>query len=148
MTDIESIRLQIRTRLPIRARWLVRGTPIHFDFSRSETPLKPVMPCDFNSATIIEEEWTSLRIFGENDYSFLGIHWQSCEVFRLDVEQDTSQIFLLNSDIDRFIRTFLTLDRVLGSGGAPAHIAERLREIDPGAFERSEWRLLSDYVTQ
>jgi hypothetical protein len=156
MPDIESIRQQIVTRLPVRVRWLVNGTRLDFDFSRSEAPLEPVMACDFNSATVIEKEWTSLRIFGEDDYvegggasAYLGVHSGSGEFFGLDVERETSEMFLLNSDVDRFIQTFLALDRVLRPDGLPdARIRERLGEIDPNAFERSEWRLLCDYVTQ
>jgi hypothetical protein len=130
--------------------------PLDFDFSRSGVPLKPVRPSDFNSATVIEKEWTPLWIFGENDYAegggggaYLGVHSQNGEVFGLDVERETSQMFLLNSDVDRFITTFLTLDPVLRVGGTLlTHTGERLRQIDSEAFERSEWRLLYNYVTQ
>lgn len=112
------------------------------------------MASDFNSATVIEKEWASLRIFGEDDYAeggggsaYLGVHSESGEFFGLDVERHTSEMFLFNSDVDRFIQTFLALDRVLRPGGlADARIRERLKEIDPDAFERSEWRLLCDYV--
>ena len=104
----------------------------------------------------VEEQWTSLRIFGEEDYAegggaspYLGVHSESGEIFGLDLEREMSQMFLLNSDIDRFILTFLVLDRVLRLGGPPeAQIGARLEQIDPGVFEHSEWRLLSDYVTQ
>src|SRR5258708_6735495 len=123
MTDIESIRLQIVTRLPIRVRWMVKEVPLDFDFSRSEAPLKPVMPSDFNTATVIEREWTSLQIFGGYDYAegggatpFLGVHSESGAVFGLDAELEASQMFFFNSDVDRFIRTFLALDRALGLG--------------------------------
>ncbi len=155
MTDIESIRLQIMTRLPVRVRWLVSGTPLDFDFSRSQVPLASITTNDVVGGPV-EGEWTSLRIFGEEDYAegggaapYLGVHAESGEIFGLDVEREASQMFFLNSDVDRFIQTFLALDRVLRLGGPPdAQIGERLKEIDPGAFERSEWRLLSDCVTQ
>jgi hypothetical protein len=156
MTDIESIRLQIVTRLPTRVRWMVKGVPLDFDFSLSKAPLEPVKPSNFNSATIIEKEWTSLRIFGGYDYAeggganpFLGVHSESGAVFGLDAELQASQMFLFNSDVDRFIQTFLALDRTLRLGGRPdAQIAEKLKEIDPGVFGQSEWRSLVDYVTQ
>jgi hypothetical protein len=153
MTDFESIRVRIVTRLPIRVRWLVNGTPLDFDFSRSQSPLRPITASDVVGGPV-EEEWTSLRIFGEEDYGegggaspYLGVHSGSGEIFGLDVERETSHMFLLNSDVDRFIQTFLALDQALRLGGPPvAQVGERLKQIDPGAFERSEWRLLSDYV--
>ena len=154
MIDIESIRGQIVTRLPARVRWLVDGMPLDFDFSRSKVPLKPITAGDFNSATVIEKEWTCLRIFGEDHYAeggggtaYLGIHSESGKFFGLDVERETSEMFLLNSDVDRFIQTFQALDQVLRPIGLPdAQIRERLKAIDPSVFDRSEWRLLCDYV--
>jgi hypothetical protein len=154
MTDIESIRLQMLKRLPGRVRWPVDGTFVDFDFSRSETPLKPVAPCNFNSATVIEKEWNSLRIFGDYDYAegggahpYLGVHCETGAVFGLDAELlYTSAMFIFNSDIDRFIQTFLALDRALRLGEVPGPIKERLREIDPGVFERSEWRSFTDHL--
>jgi hypothetical protein len=155
MTDIDSIRSQIVARLPVRVRWLVNGTPLDFDFSRSQAPLRSVAACDVVGGPV-EEAWTSLRLFGEEDHAegggarpFLGVHSESGEIFGLDVEREASQMFLLNSDVDRFIQTFLVLDHALRFGGSlGAQVGERLKQIDPGAFERSEWRLLSDYVTQ
>jgi hypothetical protein len=155
MTEIEPIRQQIVTRLPVRARWLINGTPLNFDFSRSQAPLRPIATGDVVGGPV-EEKWTLLRIFGEEDYAegggaspYLGVHSESGEIFGLDVEREMSQMFLLNSNIDRFIETFLALDGMLRLGGSlDAQIRERLEQIDPGAFAYSEWRLLSDYVTQ
>lgn len=148
MTDLESIRLQVRARLPVRARWLVNGTPLDFDFSRSQTPLRCITADDIIGGVL--EEWASLRMFGEDDYaegggaySYLGVHFESGEVFGLDVERQCSPMFLLNSDIDRFIQTFLALDQAFRLASLDRQqIAGRLNKIDPGAFERSEWRLL------
>ena len=155
MIDVEPIRLQIVTRLPVRVRWLVNGTPLDFDFSRSQAPLRPIMAGDV-IAGAVEEQWTSLRIFGEEDYAegggaspYLGVHSESGEIFGLDVEREMLQMFLLNSDIHRFIQTFLELDRMLRLGGPPdAQIGGRLEQIDPVAFQHSDWRFLCDYVTQ
>ena len=120
MTDMESIRQQIVTRLPARVRWLLNGTALDFDFSRSGAPLKPVMPADFNSATTIDDNWTSLRIFGEADFAegggahlYLGVHSESGKVLGLDVESEASPMCLLNSDVDRFIQTFLAFGSML-----------------------------------
>lgn len=150
MTDIESIRRQIVKHLPVRVRWLVDGTPLDFDFSRSQAPLRSVMSGDFNNATVIEKGWTALWIFGDDDYAegggasaYLGIHSESGAIFGLDVERETSPMFLLNSNADRFIQTFLALDRVLRPGGVlDPNIEGRLKQIDPDAFEHSEWKLL------
>jgi len=155
MIDTEPIRSQILTRLSVRGRWLVNETPLDFDFSRSQSPLRPIMAVDVAGGAI-EEHWRSLRIFGEEDYAegggsrpYLGIHLESGEIYGLDLERVKSQMFLLNSNIERFVETFLALDQVLRPGGLlDPQIGERLKRIDPDAFERSEWRLLCDYVTQ
>jgi hypothetical protein len=68
MIDPESVRMQIAARLPIRVRWLVDETPLDFDFSRSQAPLRSIAAGDIIGGGI-EEEWTSLDIFGEDDYA-------------------------------------------------------------------------------
>jgi hypothetical protein len=90
-----------------------------------------------------------LRIFGREDFAegggaspYLGVHLESGKVFGLDVERQRMQMFLLNSNVDRFIRTFLLLDQTLRLGEpSQEQILVRLSKIDPDAFERSEWRL-------
>ena len=111
-----------------------------------------IAPTDVNDFTIIEREWTVLYLFGELFYNggaspYLGIHRDTGEICGLDVERDDSQIFLLNSDIDRFIRTFQKTDEMLG-GSSLLHgvLSKALKEIDPNAFQRSEWRHFSSYV--
>ncbi len=47
--ELEYIRSQIVSRLPIRVRWLVKGIPLDFDFSRSQSLLEPVNASDFGS---------------------------------------------------------------------------------------------------
>jgi hypothetical protein len=144
MTDLEAIRLQIVTHLPVRVRWLIEQTPLDFDFSHSQSPL--LNANDFLGGAR-DQQWTALHIFGEQDYAegggatpFLGVHAESGEILGLDLDRDESQIYLLNSNIDLFIRTFLEFDEVLRlSKRPPLNIRERLKEIDPGAFERSEW---------
>jgi hypothetical protein len=156
MTDMESIRLQIVRRLPTRVRWLVHEDPLDFDFSRSSASLSPVTHADVNDITTIEPEWTLLRIFGQQDYCegggatpYLGVHIESGAILGLDLERQDSHIFLLNSDFDRFIRTFLVFDQVLRSGSlSPAQLARRASEIDAAAFPRSDWRLLAECVSE
>jgi hypothetical protein len=130
---------------------LINETPLDFDFSQSQAPLRPITD-DFIGCTF-EEEWTALLSFGLQDYAEGGgarvdlcVHSESGRVFGLDVEREGAEVFLYNSDIDRFIRTFLVLDQafhlpILRAG----EIAKRLSEIDPEALENSEWRLLLEF---
>ncbi len=121
MFDPESIRTQIVQRLPMRARWIICGTPLDFDFSRSRFPLRPIAPMDVNGR--IHEEWRVLYLFGESRYAdgggacpFLGVHRDSGGIFGLDLEREQSQVFLLNSGIERFVRSFHLVDELLSSG--------------------------------
>ena len=50
----------------------------------------------------LEPEWSALDLFGEEDYAegggaspFLGVHRSSGKIFGLDVERDSSEMFLL-----------------------------------------------------
>jgi hypothetical protein len=55
MTNIESIRLKIVTCLPVRVQWMIVGTPLDFDFSRAQIPLKPITDKDIVGGDIEEE---------------------------------------------------------------------------------------------
>src|SRR5216117_2705717 len=119
------VRSQIAAHLPARVRWLVNRSPLDFDFSRSQRPLQPLLASEVNGD--LEPEWSALDLFGEEDYAegggaspFLGVHRSSGQIFGLDVERESSQMFLLNSDDDRFIRTFLLFDEVVRAGKLPA----------------------------
>lgn len=144
MTDLESIRLQVATRLPVRVRWLIRQNPLDFDFSPSQSPL--LNANDFLGSPP-DSQWTALHIFGEQDYAegggatpLLAVHAENGEILGLDLDRDQSPIFLLNSNMDLFIKTFLELDEVLRFNRSPQlQIRECLKKIDPGAFERSDW---------
>ena len=153
MIDFELVRQEVARRLPARVRWLVRGVPWDFDFSRSRAPLRPVAPTDLNGCSIAAE-WTTLYLFGEEDYAggggtspYLGVHRDTGEVFGLDVEREESQVFILNSNVDRFIRTFQKIDELLRRAPVVSGMLSRaLMEIDPDAFQHSEWRDFFSYV--
>lgn len=143
------VRSQIAAHLPVHVRWLVNRTPLDFDFSRSQRPLKPLLASEVNGD--LEPEWSVLDLFGEEDHAegggaspFLGVHRNSGQIFGLDVERESSEMFLLNSDVDRFIKTFQRFDSVLREGSRSGDLHASLHEIDPEVFEVSEWRLLVD----
>jgi hypothetical protein len=153
MIDPESARQEVARRLPARVRWLVRGVPLDFDFSRSRASLRPIAPTDLSGCDI-EDEWTTLFLFGEEDYadgggasSYLGVHRDTGEICGLDVEREESQVFILNSNVDRFIQTFQKIDEMLSHTPVASGILSRaLMKIDPDAFQHSEWRKFSSYV--
>lgn len=99
-------------------------------------------------------EWSAHVVFGECDYSegggaqpCLTIRRSDGAVYGFDAERDTA-LFLLNSSIEKFIRTFRLLDEYLGQQKpVPLDLADRVREIDPEAYPASEWRLLIEYLT-
>jgi hypothetical protein len=77
----------------------------------------------------------------------IALGLRSLEIGGLDVERDTSAIYLLNTSVSRFIETFLLLDQVLGQRTAsPSGLGARIRELDPEAFARSEWREAVEYI--
>lgn len=138
--------------LPLRARWTIKGTPLDYDFSAARKGLRPLPEDTFDSA---EKKWLDLLIFGDYDYAegggahpFLGIRKTDGAVYGLDVERAGEAMFLLNSSIERFIRTFLFLNKYLGKGRRlPTDVEARMREIDPEIYPASDWKLLVDHLT-
>jgi hypothetical protein len=117
--DAEAIRLQLEARVAIRVRWSLDGVPLMFDFSRALQSLRRLEPSDIGGP--LEEGWSALLLFGEYDYSdgggasgYLGVHEDTGEVYGLDVERSSSPMFFFNSDVDRFIRTFVDVERRQG----------------------------------
>jgi hypothetical protein len=100
----------------------------------------------------MEETWASLYLFGEQDYAegggaapYLGIDTITGAVRGLDL--DSSRLFLLNSDIGAFIKTFHLFDEALRLRTSPLNsIAAVASRIDPHAFEQSEWSELVAYL--
>lgn len=153
--DLEYIRSEITKRLPRRVRWLVHETSIDFDFSKARKPLDTVKESDFIAGGS-DKKWRVLFIFGEQDVSegggarpFLGVHKSTGKIYGLDVERDTSPIYLLNTDIDSFIATLRLFDAALRRHkGDVSALAAAARELDRAAYSRSDWRLLAEYLTQ
>ena len=153
MIDPESARQEVARRLPAHVRWLIRGVPLDFDFSRSHAPLRPIAPTDLSGCGI-EDEWTTLYLFGEEDYAdgggaspYLGVHRDTGSICGLDVEREESHVFILNSNVDRFIRSFQKIDEMLRHTPVVSGMLSRaLMEIDPDVFQHSEWRDFSSYV--
>ena len=148
--DLELIRSEVSSRLPLRTRWLIAGTPLEFDFSRSQRPLKKVYPSDLNGCDI-DKEWTALYLFGEENFAegggarpWLGVHKDTGEIFGLDIERESSVMFFLNSNITRFVETFRVFNDAIDLGTvAYTAMASVARGIDPLSFDRSEWRVLA-----
>jgi len=153
MTDFKAIRKHIITELPLKKRWSINNTHLDFDFSRALSPLRALGTEDF-IGSIIDPQWRRLHVFGEENYadaggaqSLLAIHRESGKIFAFDVEREDEQMFLLNSDAASFIRTFLTLNKFMFEESVQnAQIEECLRAIDPSAFDKSEWRLLTEFL--
>lgn len=136
--------------LPARARWVINGTPLDYDFTVASRGLRELPNDTVGSA---DEDWFNLLIFGEYDYAegggahpWLGIHQANGFVYGLDPKRAVP-MFLLNSSIERFIRTFRFLDESLSRGKQlPLDLEARVRELDPEAYPESDWRSLVDYL--
>ena len=152
--EIEALRVELSTRLPIRARWLIGETPLDWDFSRAKRQLKLLTSLEFPGWDI-PDEWRQFYLLGEENYSegggaspYLGVLAETGAVYELDVERDTRPgALLLNSSVTRFIDTFYIFDQSLGQGiDSPLNISGRVRALDPEVFNQSEWKLLAEYL--
>ncbi len=151
--NLGQARKKVVRALPVRVRWLVEGCPLDFDFSRARCDLRPLADSDTNGFEI-PQEWVPLFLFGEQDYAegggatpFLGVHADTGQVFGLDAERESEPVYLLNSDIDKFILTFDVFDRALRQGSLPVKQVPCLaEEIDPTAFAVGEWRDLAEAI--
>jgi len=150
--DLEHARNRIAEELPRHVRWLLHGTPLDFDFSRSRSRLQPLSASEIHGA--MEPDWATLYPFGMQDYAegggaspFLGVDGISGEVRGLDVERDSSCLFLLNSNVEAFIETFTLFDRALRLGTASVNsLPSAAAEIDQQVFERSDWAKLLGFL--
>lgn len=153
MIDPEFIRLEIVRCLPIHVHWLIHGNALDFDFSRSRMPLRALTADDLNCCDI-DKEWADLLLIGVQDFAsgggasaYLGVHHITGKIHGLDVEHESSPIFLWNSSANHFIRSIIETNNILSSTSATAELLPSvLKEIDPTAFPNSEWRSFSRYV--
>ena len=125
--DLEQLRLKTLSRLPDQVYWRVQERRVVFDFRRAFRPLKPVSTADLFRR--LEPEWAQIYVFGDRvtvngggSRSLLGIHQDSGAVYGLDPERKGSPLYLLNSNAEAFIDTFLLFDRMLRS--VPTSLAE------------------------
>jgi hypothetical protein len=148
--DPQTMQSAILTGLPIYTRWMVNGTPVDYDFSEGRRGGQ--VPSD----DIIESnpECHDFLIFGRYDCAegggaspWLCIRKTDCSVIGLDFEREDA-VFAINSSLERFVRTFAFLNSYLGAGKQLPFDAEKsLREIDPGLYPVSDWRLLVNCLT-
>lgn len=120
----------LATALPEKARWMIDGAPLDFEFTVASHGLQP-LPNEvqrFGDAT-----WSDLLVFGEHDYAegggaraLLCIRERDGAVLGLDLEREVA-IFPLNSSADKVRRNFSSAGRLPRSRQT---LAARLREAN------------------
>jgi SUKH-4 immunity protein len=136
----------VASTLPARARWMIGGTPLDFDFSTAghghrSLPDEAIEPGDAAASDLL--------VFGEQDFAegggaftWLCVRKRDGSVVGFDPEL-ANPIFLLNSSIERFVATFRLLNEYLAENEPlPAECESRLQAIDPETYSTSDWRLL------
>jgi len=152
--DAASILAMIDARLPRRARWLIRGEPLDFDFSTDRYKLQRVTDRDVVGGPV-PDDWSDCGLIGSEDFAegggaspWIAIRERDGFVCGLDIERDGSNTFIYNSSLDRFIATFNLLNQYLrDERELPPDLLSRAEALDPEAFDVSEWRRLIDNVT-
>lgn len=127
-------------------------SPLDFDFSEAGPGLREVRGDDVGGE--VDEPWRDLLIFGSSDYaegggasSWIVLRASDGAVCGLDVECE-EPVYVFNSTVDRFIRTFALLDEYLGRvRPLPSDIGGLVERIDPACYPRSYWHSLIDYLT-
>jgi hypothetical protein len=151
--DREAILSTINKFLPTRARWMLRGAPLDFDFSIDRYGLRRMTDNDVVGGPV-PEEWTDCRLIGMYNYDegggaspWIAIRGSDGFVCGLDVERAGESTFIFNSSLDRFISTFNLLDQHLRTRqDLPPDIASRVGALDTEAFPLSDWRHLIEFV--
>jgi hypothetical protein len=142
--DAGSIQSAIASRLPQRARWLIRGTPLDFSFYSVPRNLTAMMAEWVWDATVVEHA-SGFIVFGERDYAegggasnWLVVRRSDGNVYGMDAEREVP-LFLLNSSLHAFINTFCFLDKYLGHGHPiPPDLHSLVQNLDP-TYSGSEW---------
>ena len=150
--DLEQLRLRTLSRLPDQVYWRVHERRVVFDFRRAHSPLKPVSTAELFRR--IEPEWARLFVFGDrvtvsagSSRSLLVVQQGSGVVYGLDPGLKDAPLYLLNSNADAFIDTFLLFDRMLRSGPTSlAALRSEAEQIDPTTFPKGAWRGLADQL--
>jgi hypothetical protein len=152
--DSAAILATIDARLPWRARWLILGTPLDFEFSTDRYHLQPVTDSDVVGGPV-PDDWADCGLIGSEDYAegggaspWIAIRERDGSVCGLDIERDGEKTFIYNSSLEQFIATIILLNEHLRDGGdLPSDLLSRVEALDPEAFAASEWRPLIEYVT-
>lgn len=147
------MKARILAGLPKRARWIIDDMTLDFDFSPERFSLRYVDDRDIVGGPV-PAEWDGCRIFGMCDYAegggaspWISIRESDGFVCGLDVELTGSTIYIFNSSLDRFLRTFQLLDPYLRAGASlPPDLRSQIKAVDPEVFELSDWRETIDYV--
>lgn len=150
--DCKTTEAFLSSGLPSRARWMVEGEPLDFEFTVGRCGLYRL------SEGVVADTGTAacdLLVFGEQDYaegggsrSWLCVRERDGAVYGFDPELE-EPLVLLNSSVPRFVATFQTLDGYLSKDAAlPPDCHGRLRGIDPEAYQDSDWRLLVECLPQ
>jgi hypothetical protein len=145
--DFNELQALIVNNLPHRVRWYVGGTPLDFDFSPERFGLRQASVGGF-AGDVVPDEWSEYRLFGAYTYGqgggaspLLAIRERDGFVCGLDVERKGRTVFLFNSSLPRFVRTFELFDRHLRiEQSLPSAVALQAQTLDPDVFEFSEWR--------
>jgi hypothetical protein len=148
--DRVAIEATLTSGLPVRARWIIDGTPLDFEFTVGRLGLCS-LPGDVLEGG--DAESSELLVFGEWDFAegggarpWLCVRERDGWVYGFDPERERP-VFLLNSSVERFVATFRLLnDHLAKNEPLPPDCESRLRAVDREAFPNSEWRLLVESV--
>lgn len=151
--DLTTVKARILTGLPKRTRWIIDGRSLDFDFSPERFGLRYVEERDQVGGPVPGER-DGCRIFGMCDYDegggaspWISIRERDGFVCGLDIERTESTIFIFNSSLDRFIRTFELLDHYLRTGASlPPELRSQIQAVDSEIFELSDWRETIDFL--
>jgi hypothetical protein len=151
--DVERMRATLQKGLPVRARWLLHGEPLAFDFSCATRPLRHLAESELVVGSV-RPEWAALLVFGESDFADRGgaqpllcVAEDTGRVYGLDVERDGAPLYLFNSDVDRFVATFALFDGALRRGAPTLDALDAQAEaIDPDAYRESDWPSLVEHL--
>lgn len=154
ISDPAAILATIDARLPRRARWLILGTTLDFEFSTDRYRLQPVTDRDVVGGPV-PEEWSNCGVIGREEYAqgggaspWIAIRERDGFVCGLDIEREGEKTFIYNSSLDRFISTFELLDEYLrDERDLPPDLLPRVEALDREVFAVSEWRHLIAHVT-
>ena len=103
----------------------------------------------------IPAEWCACLLIGEYNWAdgggarpWIAVGENDGKVYGLDIERSEETVFLFNSTLDQFIRTFTLLDRYFREGiGSLSDCLSGAEALDAIAFPSSEWRALLEYST-